>query len=124
MICYKCSTDNSERRSFCKKCGVLIVNFCSNCGFHNDLNDRYCGGCGTNISEAKRSGTNSALSQQENISRGKYSSDEMNELISTTSQKGAVKPRAKDIRGDDEISQNVIDNIFEAGNEGKNNKEK
>lgn len=124
MICYKCSTENSERRRFCKQCGTLVVNFCSHCGFHNELNDKYCGGCGANMAEAKKSGLNSTLSQQEIKSSGKYSSDDMSELISKDSQKGVIKPKAKDIRGDDEISQGLIDNIFEAENEGKNKKEK
>jgi hypothetical protein len=51
MKCPKCQTVNSEHRHFCKQCGFRLLNPCLQCGFANEAEDIYCGGCGRSLKE-------------------------------------------------------------------------
>src|SRR3990172_544688 len=46
MICPGCSAANREERRFCKSCGARLKAGCSRCGFENEVDSAYCGGCG------------------------------------------------------------------------------
>ncbi|MBI3597675.1 MAG: zinc ribbon domain-containing protein [Nitrospirae bacterium] len=51
MKCPKCLAVNSERRHFCKQCGSRLLDPCLQCGFANEAEDIYCGGCGRGLRE-------------------------------------------------------------------------
>ena len=46
MKCENCGTENSDNRLFCKNCGFELGWKCV-CGFLNEADALYCGGCGT-----------------------------------------------------------------------------
>lgn len=125
MQCLKCSTENSEGRRFCRECGLPIVNFCQKCGFHNSLIDKYCGGCGAHLV-----GINIPVSR-ENISSkvpagviNKYSADDISELIDVLSQEKDKKVKKKETKEHDEVSQDLLDNIFDSKDSEIDKKEK
>jgi class 3 adenylate cyclase/tetratricopeptide (TPR) repeat protein len=45
MQCPRCRTDNRESRRFCSKCGGPLALACASCGFINEPDDAFCGGC-------------------------------------------------------------------------------
>lgn len=81
MRCPRCNTENSESRRFCRECGSFIANTCRSCGFNNSLTDKYCGGCGTNLLETTAPGKKGIVSQMSQKGSGKYSSEDITELI-------------------------------------------
>lgn len=116
MRCHKCSTENSERRRFCRECGSLIVIFCRRCGFHNSPADKYCGGCGAGLVSQGTSAASpkgSMPSQVSSKGTGKYSAADINELIKKSPGEDDVKKK-KDGKEDDEVSQKLIDKIFDS----------
>ena len=46
MQCPRCQAENREGRRFCAKCGALLTRACAACGFTNEPDDDFCGGCG------------------------------------------------------------------------------
>ncbi|MEQ8766901.1 MAG: zinc ribbon domain-containing protein [Planctomycetota bacterium] len=58
--CPRCSAANDRARRFCRDCGARLSTFCSDCGFENDLEDRYCGGCGQATHEPRESRSDGA----------------------------------------------------------------
>lgn len=52
MDCLNCSADNREGRRFCRSCGSALPVVCGACGFANEPDDAFCGGCGQNLAEA------------------------------------------------------------------------
>jgi len=113
MLCQKCSAENTERRKFCCECGSLIVSFCRNCGFDNSFKDKYCGGCGINLSEMlmqeKRDGYQSQVSVKHS---GKYSSEEISELLQEESGKIEKKQKKKESKDTEPVSQDFLDSMF------------
>lgn len=47
MICSNCGFENPPDNRFCGKCGSIISKSCSACGAANPLTFKYCGKCGT-----------------------------------------------------------------------------
>ena len=45
MLCARCLTENREGRRFCSKCAAPLAIVCASCGFTNDPDDEFCGGC-------------------------------------------------------------------------------
>lgn len=54
IACPKCRWDNAPTRLFCGKCGANLMQKCHNCGEPNPIGSSYCGGCGMELSEARR----------------------------------------------------------------------
>lgn len=46
MQCPQCQEENREGRRFCAKCGAPLAITCAECGFANEPDDAFCGGCG------------------------------------------------------------------------------
>ena len=53
MICSGCGSDNPEDMRFCGQCGTALTNHCPNCGFDNPPGFKFCGECGTPLSAEK-----------------------------------------------------------------------
>ena len=49
MRCEQCGADNASGRRFCGVCGTVLSNPCPGCGFGNEPGARFCGGCGTSL---------------------------------------------------------------------------
>ncbi|GEM_PF-1410139 len=49
MKCSKCLAINGEHSLFCRRCGFRLRLNCPQCGFANETEDAYCGGCGRNL---------------------------------------------------------------------------
>lgn len=82
MRCPRCNTENSESRRFCRECGSFIANTCRRCGFNNSLTDKYCGGCGVGLTNQSISVAKGDISSQvSSKGTGKYSSEDISELI-------------------------------------------
>ena len=105
-----CSSENSETRKFCSECGSLIVRYCTQCSFANASTDKFCGGCGKNLSSP---GIVSPSEAEHPDSSGKaFSSYEIKDLIDDTSQsKAKLEKKKKKIEAEN-VSQDLIDNIF------------
>jgi len=54
MICPHCRTENREGRRFCANCGGSLLAACGTCGFRNEPQDLFCGGCGVAVSPGIR----------------------------------------------------------------------
>ncbi|MDA7980481.1 MAG: pilus assembly protein PilM [Pirellulales bacterium] len=50
--CVRCSQANPTTRRFCESCGAALKLNCFSCGIEVALNERFCGGCGTNLEQA------------------------------------------------------------------------
>lgn len=118
MRCFKCSTENSENRKYCRECGSLVVLFCHKCGFHNSLSDKYCGCCGTGVLDINKADLKEKNSSE--VSAGHYSSDDISELISSPSEGKNKKIKNKNAKDNEDVSQDLIDNIFSSENDKKN----
>jgi hypothetical protein len=115
MLCLNCSTENPESRKFCSECGSLIGYFCPKCGFHNSLNDKYCGGCSASLKDIKTSDTKKTISPLTTPRAiGKYSDDEISELLDDDSQKKPKRPKKKESKEAEQVSQDLLDNIFDS----------
>ncbi|MBI4683605.1 MAG: zinc ribbon domain-containing protein [Nitrospirae bacterium] len=116
MICFKCSTDNSDIRKFCRRCGSLIANICRKCGFSNSLDDQYCGGCGSILASA--SSPPSSQPEKELIPQagirpaGGYTDQDIKELMESSSEKKDKKPKKKEKTDSDQLSQDALDELF------------
>lgn len=51
MECLNCNKVNRAGRRFCSSCGTALPKPCSACGFGNEPDDSFCGGCGNTLSE-------------------------------------------------------------------------
>ncbi len=51
MKCKKCNNEDNYGRKYCRECGNRLGKNCLRCGFVNDDNDKYCGGCGISKNE-------------------------------------------------------------------------
>lgn len=51
MNCPHCKSHNLDNRNYCGFCGAQLGHYCRLCGFRNQLSDRFCGGCGTTLTE-------------------------------------------------------------------------
>ena len=49
MNCPNCGFENPANLRFCGSCGTRLTNACSECGFANPLSFRFCGMCGTRL---------------------------------------------------------------------------
>lgn len=118
--------ENSERRKFCSECGSLIINLCPRCGFHNSLIDKYCGGCGAHLiginTPVSRESISSKVTAE--VINNKYSTADISELIDVLSQENDKKVKKKEVKEKDEISQDLLDNIFDSKDGEINEKEK
>lgn len=109
MQCFKCLTENSEVRKYCRECGSLIVSFCKKCGFHNSAADKYCGGCGVMLEDMKTpEAKNESLPHTADVAGRKYSTADISELT----DKSLQPPKKKNIEDRNELSQDAIDSIF------------
>lgn len=126
MKCFKCSTENSEGRRFCRECGSPIVNFCQRCGFHNSLIDKYCGGCGADLVDINTPVSRENISSKlpAGVINNKYSAADIGELIDVLSQEDDKKVKKKDIKEDDEVSQDLLDSMFDSKDSEIDKKEK
>ncbi len=119
MLCFKCSTENSENRKYCRECGSLIVLFCHKCGFHNSLSDKYCGGCGAGAGVSDINKADLKEKNSSEVSAGHYSSDDISELISSSSEGDNKKTRKRNAKDSEDVSQDLIDDIFSSENDKK-----
>ncbi|MBI5632019.1 MAG: zinc ribbon domain-containing protein [Nitrospirae bacterium] len=118
MRCQKCAKENADRRKFCSECGELIVAYCKHCGFDNALTDKYCGGCGVNLTEAMILPDRQAPKQvQSPAGTGKYSYDDISELIQEKTARTKPSDKKKEIKGADSVSQDLLDSIFDAADD-------
>lgn len=53
MPCTNCGFENRAERRFCSKCGAPLTIACPSCGFVNDPGDKFCGGCGVSVENAR-----------------------------------------------------------------------
>jgi double zinc ribbon protein len=49
MHCPHCRAETREGRRFCARCGSVLANTCSVCGFHNEAEAIFWGGCGVSL---------------------------------------------------------------------------
>jgi dihydrodipicolinate reductase len=113
MRCQKCSAENADRRKFCRECGSLIVLYCKNCGFDNSLSDKYCGGCGLPLSEMHTLEVrDSSHAQKAEVPSGKYTADDISELLREKSEKTQKKQKNEENKDIDTVSQDFLDSIF------------
>ena len=49
MRCTSCYSDNLEHRRYCAQCGSELPTACLECGFGNEPQASYCGGCGRSL---------------------------------------------------------------------------
>lgn len=113
MRCQKCSAENTVGRKFCRECGSLIVSYCRNCGFDNSLSDKYCGGCGINLSEMhilEKQGSSQAQTTEK--PSGKYSADDISELLHGKSEEKEKKQKKEEIKDTEPVSQDFLDSMF------------
>ncbi len=52
MQCPNCRTDNIATNAFCEACGASLISPCKFCGHVNRANGRFCGKCGSPISQS------------------------------------------------------------------------
>jgi len=52
MLCPQCRAENTDGRRFCAACGASFARVCSTCGFANELDAKFCGGCGRPVAVA------------------------------------------------------------------------
>lgn len=52
MRCSRCRAENRQGRRFCAKCGAPLAPVCPSCGFSNEPDDEFCGGCGVSLHTA------------------------------------------------------------------------
>lgn len=115
MDCLKCFTENSDGRRFCRECGSLIVSCCQRCGFNNSLTDKYCGGCGISLSDAESATEKDVFpSQTYAMSSGKYSAEDISELMKEQSQPAEKKEKKIISKKAETVSQDMLDSIFDA----------
>jgi len=91
-----------------------MVLYCRRCGFGNLQNDNYCGGCGINLSEMILTDGQSPQQVQTPEGTGRYSYVDISEIIQEKTIKTAPADKKKEIKGTDSVSQDMLDNIFEA----------
>ena len=51
MECPICHTGNPESRKFCRECGSKLLLICSECGFENLPDSKFCGEFGLNLTQ-------------------------------------------------------------------------
>src|SRR5438876_5283469 len=51
MRCSSCLAENTAMRRFCAECGAALPVPCPACGFANEPNAKFCGGCGKPIGD-------------------------------------------------------------------------
>src|SRR5215471_154033 len=49
MHCLSCGFENPEWTKFCGGCGSSLTNRCPSCGRENPLQFKFCGACGTSL---------------------------------------------------------------------------
>ena len=49
MNCPNCGFENPSNLRFCGSCGTRLTNACPECGFANPMSFRFCGMCGTRL---------------------------------------------------------------------------
>ena len=52
MICRSCGNENASGQKFCGECGSTLSNSCPSCGTVNPPGQKFCGECGTPMSHA------------------------------------------------------------------------
>jgi hypothetical protein len=114
MNCPKCSTGNAEQRRFCRECGAMIVTSCSQCGFGNALSDKFCGGCGFNLAELTAAVPQSGRQGFAAQGSGRYSHEDITELIGGQTQKTEPAQKKKERKASDAVSQDFLDSIFDS----------
>lgn len=119
MYCSNCSAENSETRKFCSECGFQIVSYCIKCGFPNTPSDKFCGGCGINLSAKDTASTPDT--EHPHSSDKSSSSYDIKDLIDDPSQSKAKPEKKKKKTETENVSQDLIDNIF--GPDESNEKE-
>ncbi len=92
MICKNCGTENDENRMYCKSCGYELGWKCI-CGFINEADANYCGGCGT--------------ARPKNKSKFYYNQLSIKQIEELLKEKIFV-----DIGDEEVINQDDIDKIF------------
>lgn len=123
MICPGCSAANREERRFCKACGTRLKAGCSRCGFENEVDSAYCGGCGVKFAgsanaaageahavagQAGNSAASRPQSQPPEPAGSRISAEDMAELLESR-KKVSAAPR-KDRAGP--FGQDDIDALF------------
>lgn len=122
MICPGCSAANREERRFCKACGARLKAGCSRCGFENEVDSAYCGGCGVkfagpaHVAPVAAQGGNHAASQPQSqpaeavrgAAENPISAQDMAELLESR-KKVSAAPRKKGPGG---FGQDDIDALF------------
>jgi hypothetical protein len=98
----------------------VIVRYCQKCGFNNSLADKYCGGCGLNLSDMDLSeGTESefldSITATDRPSQ-KYSADDLNELVHGQSDRKEKPLKKKELKRDEAVSQDLLDGLFDTDN--------
>jgi hypothetical protein len=122
MLCYKCNTENTGGRKYCRECGSLIVRFCLKCGFGNHLTDKYCGSCGESLTHIiTTESIEVAPDASPQMPAGKYSKEDISELFRKADHK-MVKTKEK--KETQEASQDVLDNIFSSDKNDSDTQEK
>jgi Double zinc ribbon len=104
MECYHYHVQNDGEWKFCKECGAPLGSYCQRCKNVGDINDKYCGVCGTTL----------ALNAQKRLFSPpeepgipkQYSPDEIQDLLSL--RKIARQEEAASSR----VTQTDVDSIF------------
>lgn len=53
MDCSRCRAENRPGRRFCARCGAPLAAVCPSCGFANDSDEVFCGGCGRSLDASR-----------------------------------------------------------------------
>jgi class 3 adenylate cyclase/tetratricopeptide (TPR) repeat protein len=64
MQCQSCDFDNPEGLKFCGKCGTKLSNHCQQCGFENPSGFQFCGECGAPLIRQAQSSKTIELDSQ------------------------------------------------------------
>ena len=110
MTCPGCNTENPPEGRFCKSCGSPLGVVCSSCGRMCELEDAYCGVCGTELTISVGSdfpddpGTGSPSAAAATIKQ--YTPREIEELLILRKVTKKENPASKVLR------QSDVDQLF------------
>lgn len=127
MECPNCHNTNKDGRKYCKNCGRQLVFFCVRCGFANDMDDSFCGGCGINLEDMVTFNLNDmvdlnkgfdpeafpTIAEGEEPKKERGSSEKsVKEILDVTSISEDTKSKKADHEDEEAIEQEDVEKLF------------